>query len=113
MLKDDFKKKKEPDAAVEAPAEAERGAKSHLLRGFKDILPSEQAAWDRVRTTAEGLARAYGYERLDTPILEETALFTRAVGTTTDVVEKELFEFRDRGGDAVAMRPSSELASLR
>lgn len=107
-------KKGEQGAGAQAAASEEvRAPKVHLLRGFKDILPSEQPYWDRVRSHAEALARAYGFARIDTPILEETALFTRAVGTVTDIVEKEMFSFTDRGGDAVSLRPEGTAGAMR
>jgi histidyl-tRNA synthetase len=74
-------------------------------RGMKDLLPQEQRYWQFVRQTAENLAQAYGFDRIDTPILESTALFMRSVGVQTDVVEKEMFSFIDRGGDNVSLRP--------
>ena len=75
------------------------------LRGMRDILPSEQKYWRHVTGKMESLALAYGYERIDTPVLEETPLFIRSVGKQSDVVEKELFTFVDRGGDSVSLRP--------
>lgn len=76
-----------------------------VLRGMRDILPSEQKYWRYIYKKIESLARSYGYERIDTPILEETALFSRTAGKQTDVVEKEMFTFEDKGGDNVTMRP--------
>lgn len=75
------------------------------LRGMRDILPSEQKYWRFIYRKAEELALAYGYERIDTPLLEETALFTRTAGKQSDVVEKEMFSFVDKGGDNVSLRP--------
>jgi len=78
-----------------------------VLRGFKDILPSEQRYWDSIREKAKQIARDYGFERIDLPLLEETSLFNRAVGKETDIIEKEMFSFEDRGGERVSLRPEA------
>ncbi|MEK9151827.1 MAG: histidine--tRNA ligase, partial [Patescibacteria group bacterium] len=83
------------------------------LRGMKDILPSEQKYWLHVRNTAEPLATAYGYDRIDTPTLEETALFARSIGKQTDIVEKEMFTFVDTGGESMTLRPEATASIVR
>ncbi|MDO8425736.1 MAG: histidine--tRNA ligase [bacterium] len=95
------------------PAGEAQAAKLHLLRGFKDIFPADQPYWDRLRSLAEEFSTAYGFHRMDTPLVEETALFTRAVGDATDIVEKEMFSFKDRGGDLVALRPEGTSGVVR
>ena len=60
------------------------------LQGFKDILPDEQPHWRMVEQVAIEVANLYGYRRIETPILEETAVFARTSGEGTDVVEKEM-----------------------
>ncbi|MFH1430481.1 MAG: histidine--tRNA ligase [Candidatus Uhrbacteria bacterium] len=87
--------------------------KTHLLRGFKDILPSDQPYWNRVRQVSESLATAYGYERIDVPILEESSLFQRTIGSVTDIVEKEMFSFVDSGEEKVSMRPEATAGVTR
>jgi histidyl-tRNA synthetase len=72
---------------------------------MKDILPTEEKFWSFVRSRADALARAYGYEYIETPVVEETSLFVRAVGKQTDIVEKEMFSFDDQGGDHLTLRP--------
>ena len=74
-------------------------------RGTSDILPSEQAYWRFVEQKAVDVCHLYGYERIDAPTFEDTRLFTRSVGETTDIVEKEMYTFEDRGGDKVTLRP--------
>jgi histidyl-tRNA synthetase len=74
-------------------------------RGMKDILPEEQGFWDQVRRTSEKLAREYGFLRIDVPMVEFTNLFVRGVGESTDVVQKEMYNFVTRGGDKVSLRP--------
>lgn len=76
-----------------------------LLKGMKDILPEEQSYRQAIVRKLEDLAVAYGYQRIDTPILEQASLFQRSIGEHTDVVEKEMYMFEDKSGDTVAMRP--------
>lgn len=76
-----------------------------LPRGTQDILPEEQPYWSYIIKTAERMASLYGYRRIDTPVFEETGLFTRGVGQGTDIVEKEMYIFEDRGGDSLTLRP--------
>ncbi|MFC1702907.1 histidine--tRNA ligase [Patescibacteria group bacterium] len=83
------------------------------LRGMRDILAAEQVYWHFVRTKAEALARAYGYDRIDTPIVEDTNLFVRSVGKHSDIVEKEMFTFEDKGGDSVTLRPEGTASAAR
>ena len=82
-------------------------------RGMKDILPTEQPYWEQVRRTSERLARDYGYLRMDTPLLEYANLFTRNIGESTDIVEKEMYAFTTRGGDKVALRPELTAGNCR
>jgi histidyl-tRNA synthetase len=76
-----------------------------LPRGTQDILPAQQPLWRHVARTAEGLARGFGYHRLDTPTFEQAALFVRGVGEGTDIVEREMYTFRDRGDELLTLRP--------
>jgi histidyl-tRNA synthetase len=74
-------------------------------RGTVDVLPQEQPYWEHVYQTATRLCQLYGYSRIDTPIFEEASLFVRGVGQTTDIVQKEMYVFQDRGGEMMALRP--------
>ncbi|GBD13768.1 Histidine--tRNA ligase [bacterium HR24] len=74
-------------------------------RGTQDILPEEQPYWDWVRDTAARLAGLFGYGRIDTPVFEPAALFVRTTGEATDIVQKEMYVFQDRGGQELALRP--------
>jgi histidyl-tRNA synthetase len=76
-----------------------------LLRGMKDILPEEQKYWFFILEKAKELASAYGFEEIETPILEKTSLFERAVGEESDIIEKEMYTFQDQGGDKISLRP--------
>lgn len=82
-------------------------------RGTTDILPEEQKYWSYVRFTAEKICKNYGYSRLDTPIFEQTDLFVRGVGEVTDIVEKEMYSFLDRGGDYLTLRPEGTASVCR
>lgn len=84
-----------------------------LIRGFRDILPSEQPYWQYVMKKCEHMAEVYGYDRIDAPVLEHTSLFVRSIGETTDIVEKELFAFQDMSGDHLAMRPEFTAGIVR
>jgi histidyl-tRNA synthetase len=75
------------------------------VRGTSDILPEEQACWRYVEQKAVEVCRLYGYQRLDSPLFEETGLFTRSVGQGTDIVEKEMYTFTDKGGKDITLRP--------
>src|SRR6266516_3748224 len=66
------------------------------LQGFKDVLPDEQPYWRFVEQTAAEVAQLYGYRRIETPLLEETAVFRRTSGEGTDIVDKEMYSFDDR-----------------
>lgn len=74
-------------------------------RGTADILPVEQAYWRYVEAKAAEVCHLYGYQRIDTPVFEEAALFTRSIGEGTDIVTKEMYVFKDRSGKALALRP--------
>lgn len=74
-------------------------------RGTTDILPEEQAYWRYIEQKAAHICQLYGYERIDSPAFEDTSLFTRSVGVGTDIVEKEMYSFTDKGGNQVTLRP--------
>jgi histidyl-tRNA synthetase len=74
-------------------------------RGTADILPEEQGYWRFVEDRAISLCRLYGYLRLDTPAFEDSQLFTRSIGEGTDIVTKEMYTFKDRSGNILALRP--------
>ncbi len=74
-------------------------------RGTTDILPGDQPYWEYVRTTIARVAALYGFQRIDTPIFEDTGLFKRSVGEGTDIVQKEMYTFDDLGGNSLTLRP--------
>ncbi|MFH1647627.1 MAG: histidine--tRNA ligase [Chloroflexota bacterium] len=83
------------------------------VRGTSDILPAEQAYWRYVEQAAVNTCRLYGYQRLDSPAFEETGLFTRSVGRGTDIVEKEMYTFDDKGGKSLTLRPEGTASVCR
>ncbi len=83
------------------------------LRGFRDILPDEQVAWQAIEDEARSLTKAYGFGRIRLPVLEPTALFERGVGKDTDIVEKEMFTFTDQGGVRTTLRPEGTASVAR
>ncbi len=74
-------------------------------RGTADHLPDEQKYWRYIESKAVEIANLFGYGRIDTPAFEDSNLFIRSVGEGTDIVEKEMYTFEDRGGDSVTLRP--------
>ena len=84
-----------------------------LLRGMQDILPQKQVYWEYLIGRAEKLAKAYGFSKIDTPLLEDSRLFKRSIGSTSDIVMKEMFTFVDRGGYEVALRPEMTASIAR
>ena len=66
-------------------------------RGTKDIIPAEAYKWNYLEEKFRDLCRLYGYEEIRTPVFEHTELFKRGVGDTTDIVQKEMYTFKDRG----------------
>jgi len=83
------------------------------LRGMKDILPEEQKYWTFLLEKLEKNSRIYGFEKISTPILEDEALFTRSIGVATDIVEKEMFSFFDKGNRRIALRPEMTASVVR
>jgi histidyl-tRNA synthetase len=100
--------------ATETPAPIRKGSGPiQSLRGMRDILPGDQHYWRRVRELSEEIARAYGYDRIDQPLVEETSLFIRGVGRSTDIVEKELYSWETPGGENIALRPEGTASVVR
>jgi len=82
-------------------------------RGTHDITPSEMKNWRRVEKAARDICDLYHYGEIRTPIFEHTELFLRGIGETTDVVQKEMYTFTDRGGRSVTLRPENTAAVVR
>jgi histidyl-tRNA synthetase len=83
------------------------------LRGMKDLAGSDAAKFNYFLEVASSVAKRYGYSYLETPILEDTALFKRSVGESSDIVNKEMYQFTDKGGNDVCMRPEGTAGVVR
>ena len=84
-----------------------------VLKGMKDRHSDDVKKYDFIVDTAKEVFSKYGFERIITPILEETELFRRSVGDETDVVSKEMYEFKDKGNRSVSMRPEGTAGVVR
>jgi histidyl-tRNA synthetase len=83
------------------------------IRGMNDVLPNEIVRWQRLESVARQLLHAYGYDEMRVPIVEQTDLFKRAIGEYTDVVEKEMYSFEDKGGERLTLRPEATAGLVR
>ncbi|HEX6591087.1 MAG TPA: histidine--tRNA ligase [Moraxellaceae bacterium] len=83
------------------------------IRGFNDILPADTGRWAEVEAVLRDLMRAYGYHEIRLPIVESTPLFARAIGEVTDIVEKEMYSFQDRGSESLTLRPEGTAGCVR
>jgi len=80
-------------------------AKFQSPTGMHDILPEDQKYFQKIYKVVEDIADFYDFQKIDTPILEETELFSRGVGLNTDIVEKEMYSLKTKGGDYLSLRP--------
>jgi len=83
------------------------------IRGFNDILPSEIGKWQFVERTAREIFESFGFSEIRIPVLERTELFTRGIGESTDIVEKEMYTFLDRSGHSLTLRPEATASIAR
>lgn len=83
------------------------------LRGTQDILPGDVYKWTYMENRIRALCKLYGYGEIRTPIFEDTRLFLRGIGDTTDVVTKEMYTFEDRGGRSITLRPENTASAVR
>jgi histidyl-tRNA synthetase len=84
------------------------------IRGMNDILPSESGLWQQLESTVRDVLAAYDYHEIRLPIVEKTELFTRSIGEVTDIVEKEMYTFDERGGDgSITLRPEGTAGCVR
>ena len=82
-------------------------------RGTNDTYPPESAHWNRLEADCRDIARRFGYGEIRTPMFESTELFVRGVGETTDIVEKEMYTFVDKGGRSMTLRPELTAGVVR
>lgn len=84
------------------------------VKGMNDILPADAPLWELFENTVHSVLKSYGYQKIVTPIIEDTALFKRAIGAVTDIVEKEMYSFTDSmNGDELTMRPEGTASVVR
>jgi histidyl-tRNA synthetase len=83
------------------------------VRGARDVLPAEAPAWQRLEGICRALFARYGFAEIRTPVFEPTALFARSIGQETDIVEKEMYTFADKGGGSLSLRPEGTAGVIR
>jgi len=83
------------------------------VRGTQDVLPNESRQFRHVEHTAMEVARLYGFGEISTPIFEFTEVFSRTLGDTSDIVTKEMYSFKDRGGEGITLRPEGTAGVVR
>src|SRR3990172_8219159 len=83
------------------------------IRGFNDILPGETGIWQHIEGLAREIFETYGFSEIRIPIVEKTGLFSRSIGETTDIVEKQMYTFSDRHGESITMRPEGTASVVR
>ncbi len=82
-------------------------------RGTEDILPDDSPLWRKIEQTAHEVCANFGFKEIRTPVFEDTNLFQRGVGDTTDVVQKEMYTFEDKGGRSITLRPEGTASVAR
>jgi len=93
---------------------SDKKEKIAAIKGMNDILPADAPLWELFENTAESVLKSYGYQKIVTPIVEETGLFARAIGAVTDIVEKEMYSFTDSmNGDQLTLRPEGTAGVVR
>ncbi|MDQ0158724.1 histidine--tRNA ligase [Alkalibacillus salilacus] len=85
----------------------------HIPRGTEDLLPEQTKTWQIIEDTLKQLSERYHYHEIRTPMFERTELFQRGVGDTTDIVQKEMYTFTDRGGRSLTLRPEGTASVAR
>jgi histidyl-tRNA synthetase len=92
---------------------SQRMDKITTIKGFKDILPDETGKWQYIEENARRIFACFGFSEIRTPILERTELFKRSIGESTDIVEKEMYTFTDRGDESLTLRPEATASVIR
>jgi histidyl-tRNA synthetase len=87
--------------------------KYQSLTGMHDVLPEDQVYFKKIQKAVESVVNYYNFEKIETPILEFAEIFQKAVGSDTDIVGKEMYTFRTKGGDLVSLRPEGTAAVMR
>lgn len=87
--------------------------KYQALRGTKDILPNETPVWQSIEETIRQIFKRYGFSEIRTPIIEQSELFTRSIGDSSDIVTKEMYTFTDKGDRSITLRPEATASVVR
>ncbi|HXY74253.1 MAG TPA: ATP phosphoribosyltransferase regulatory subunit, partial [Dehalococcoidales bacterium] len=82
-------------------------------RGTVDILPEDQPYWRYIEQKIAFITQLYGYERIDAPVFEDTRLFIKGTGETTDIVQKEMYTFEDKSGNSLTLKPEGTPSACR
>ncbi|MEQ1935569.1 MAG: ATP phosphoribosyltransferase regulatory subunit, partial [Fimbriimonadaceae bacterium] len=82
-------------------------------RGTEDVLPAQSHAWQWMEAQFREVTRLYGYREIRTPVFEDTELFTRTAGETSDVVTKQMYDFKDKGDRSITLKPESTAPAMR
>ena len=85
----------------------------NICKGTKDILPKDSYKWDIVRDQARLLAKKYNLKEISTPVFESTDLFVRSDGESSDIVNKEMYTFLDKGGRSITLKPEGTAGVVR
>ncbi|MBE0597538.1 MAG: histidine--tRNA ligase [Desulfuromonadales bacterium] len=83
------------------------------IKGMNDILPGEVETWQYLEEQARRIFAAYGFAEIRVPVVEKTDLFCRSIGESTDIVEKEMYSFTDKGGTSITLRPEGTASVMR
>ena len=83
------------------------------IKGTQDALPKESYKWNYIESVAKDVASQFNFKEIRTPVFEKTELFQRGVGDTTDVVQKEMYTFDDKGGRSITLRPEGTAGAMR
>jgi histidyl-tRNA synthetase len=83
------------------------------VRGTKDILPGDIEKWQFIENAIRNVTEKYGYKEIRTPAFEKTEVFSRSIGENTDIVNKEMYTFTDKGGESITLRPEQTAALIR
>jgi len=84
-----------------------------LIRGMHDYLPEELKLWQQIEEVIKETLTNYCYSEIRLPLLEKTKIFQRAIGSVTDIIEKEMYSFKDRKGNSLTLRPEGTVGCFR
>lgn len=106
-------RKKNENKKEKSEKRKKRNKRFQAVRGMRDILPKDQPYWQKLRKVIEKIGVDYNYNRIDFPVLEDKELFERGTGKNTDIVDKEMYKFKTKGGANVCLRPEGTPSVVR